>query len=152
MHSRRRPRTDVASVQAEALVHGQGEGLLRDRGESISSFLKIQDCEGSQPTTGSSGLRRDVTHRFDARQHADVSGEVGGLENGLVLPPEVQVHHQRLELLSDDPGFVLYVPAVRRTDQILTNTPKTVDPGGGQDRLTPEITQNPCSWRDTGCL
>lgn len=75
-------------------------------------------------------MRRDTTHRFDARQHADVSGEVGGLENGLVLPLEVQVHHQRLELLSDDPGFVLYVPAVSRTDQILTNTPKTVDPGG----------------------
>lgn len=79
-----------------------------------------------------------MTYRFDSRQHADVSGEVRGLENGLVLPPEVQVHHQRLELLSNDPRFVFQIPSeenrsVRRRSH---KTLKTVDPGG-EDRLTP---------------
>lgn len=55
--------------------------------------------------TGSSVLRvqQEITYRFDACQHADVSGKVCGLKNSLVLPPEVQVHHQRFELLSYDP-------------------------------------------------
>lgn len=61
-------------------------------------------------------VQQEMTYRFDARQHADISGEVRGLENGLVLPPEVQVHHQRLELLSNDPRFVFQIPSVRRTD------------------------------------
>lgn len=61
-------------------------------------------------------VQQQMAYRFDARQHADVSGEVRGLENGLVLPPEVQVHHQRLELLSNDPRFVFQIPAVRRRD------------------------------------
>lgn len=62
-------------------------------------------------------VQQEITYRFDARQHANVSGEVRGLENGLVLPPEVQVHHHRFELLSNDPRFVFQIPSVRRTDQ-----------------------------------
>lgn len=59
------------------------------------------------------GAQREMAYRFDAGQHADVSGEVCGLENGLIVPPEVQVHHQRLQLLGNDPRLILHVPAVR---------------------------------------
>lgn len=61
-------------------------------------------------------VQQEMAYGFDAGQHADVSGEVCGLEDGLVLPLKVQVHHQRLQLLTNDPRFVFHVPAVRTTD------------------------------------
>lgn len=57
-----------------------------------------------------------MAYGFNAGQHAHVSGEVCGLEDGLVLPLEVQVHHQRFQLLANDPGFVFHIPAARTTD------------------------------------
>lgn len=43
---RRRSRTDVTAVQAEALVHGQSEGLLRDRGETSKHLLSVRTVQG----------------------------------------------------------------------------------------------------------
>lgn len=68
------------------------------------------------PTVKAPNNRQEAAYRFDAGQHADVSGEVCGLEDGLVVPLEVQVHHQRLQLLSNDPRLVLGVPAAKTTD------------------------------------
>lgn len=56
-----------------------------------------------------------MTHRLHARQHADISGEVCRLEDGLIVSPEVQVDHQRLQHLRNDPGLVFSVPAGRST-------------------------------------
>lgn len=47
--------------------------------------------------------RQDTTHGLDAGQHADVSCKVGGLEDGLVVSPEVEVDHEGLQLLANDP-------------------------------------------------
>lgn len=54
-----------------------------------------------------------VTYRLESRQHAHISCKVGGFEDGLVISPEVQVHHQRLELLTNGPWLVFHIPAVR---------------------------------------
>lgn len=55
-----------------------------------------------------------MTHRLHAGQHANISGKVCRLEDGLIVSPEVQVDHQSLQSLRDDPGLVFSVPAGRR--------------------------------------
>lgn len=50
------------------------------------------------------------SYRLDAGEHAHVSGEVCGFEHGVVVPPEIHVHHERLQLLRDHPRLVLHVP------------------------------------------
>lgn len=40
--TQQRLRTDVSSVQTEALVHGQSEGVLRDRGETSKPLWRIR--------------------------------------------------------------------------------------------------------------
>lgn len=62
------------------------------------------------------------SYRLDAGEHADVAGEVCGLEDGFVVPSEVQVDHQRLQLLTDGPRLVLYIPATN--SQRLTCNPQ----------------------------
>lgn len=56
------------------------------------------------------------THRLDARQQADIASEVSRLEQSLVISLEVDVYHQRLQLLTNDPGFVFYIPAKKNSE------------------------------------
>lgn len=60
-----------------------------------------------------------LSYRSDAGQHAHVAGKVGGLEDCLVVPPEVEADHQRLQLLSNEPGFVFHIPPVK-TDKLVS--------------------------------
>lgn len=53
------------------------------------------------------------THRFNPRQHANITSKVSGLKDSLVVSPKVQVDHQGLQLLTDDPGLVFRIPAVK---------------------------------------
>lgn len=59
-----------------------------------------------------------MTYRFDASQHANISSEVCRLEDGLVIFLEVEVDHQRLQLLTNDPRLVFHIPAVKRHKSI----------------------------------
>lgn len=108
---------------------------MRQRGKGQN----LQNGESSPPTTAtrSPGARREMAYGFNAGQHAHVSGEVCGLEDGLVLPLEVQVHHQGFQLLANDPGFVFHIPAAGTTDPSGHEAPKAKTCGSRQDRLTP---------------
>lgn len=92
--------TDVSSVQAEALIHRQSEQVLGRERKQFSLYsqllllLNVLLCS-VQVTTR--------TYRLDTGQHAHVSSKVCGLEDGLVLSLEVQVDHQRLQPVTDDP-------------------------------------------------
>lgn len=55
-----------------------------------------------------------MTYRLDASQHANISSKVCRLEDGLVVFLEVQVDHQRLQLLTDDPRLVFHIPAMKK--------------------------------------
>lgn len=64
--------------------------------------------------TESATQRPERTHGLDAGEHAHISSKVGRLEDRLVVFLEVQVHHQRLQLLTDGPRLVLHIPAAHR--------------------------------------
>lgn len=55
-----------------------------------------------------------MTYRLDASQHAHISSKVCRLEDRLVISLEVEVDHQRLQFLGNDPGLVFHIPAVKR--------------------------------------
>lgn len=55
-----------------------------------------------------------MTHRLDASEHANITGKVCRLEDCLVVSLEVEVDHERLQPLANDPRLVLHVPALKK--------------------------------------